>query len=205
MTDIILYRTPDGATEIELRAEGGSVWLTQAEIADLFQTTKQNVSTHLKNIFQDLELEENSVVKESLTTAADGKAYPTKFYRLEAILAIGYRVSSPRGVQFRQWATTALREYLVKGFVTRVGKTLLSKSTRYLRHQRRLQPRQRSGTNLFRHRAKQDAVRRHGPHGGGNYLRARRRGETQHGIDKLEGELCAKNRCRDGEKLSCVR
>lgn len=117
MSEIILYQTPDGATEIQLRAEDGTVWLTQAEIADLFQTTKQNISSHLKNIFQDTELKENSVVKESLTTAADGKAYLTKFYRLEAILAVGYRVSSPRGIQFRQWATTTLQEYLVKGFV----------------------------------------------------------------------------------------
>src|ERR1035437_2768772 len=82
---IILYRTPDGATEIQLRAQDGSGWLTQAEIADLFQTTKQNVSLHLKNIFQQAELEEDLVVKESLTTAADKKAYSTKFYRLEAI------------------------------------------------------------------------------------------------------------------------
>ncbi|MBX9945017.1 MAG: virulence RhuM family protein [Reyranella sp.] len=115
--EIILYQTPDGLSEIQLRAADGTVWLTQAEIADLFQTSKQNVSLHLKNIFNDGELLEDSVVKEHLTTAADGKAYKTLLYRLEAILAIGYRVRSPRGTQFRQWATTALREYLVKGFV----------------------------------------------------------------------------------------
>lgn len=115
--EIILYQTPDGLSEIQLRAAEGTAWLTQAEIADLFQTSKQNVSLHLKNIFNDRELLEDSVVKEHLTTAADGKVYKTLLYRLEAILAIGYRVRSPRGTQFRQWATTALREYLVKGFV----------------------------------------------------------------------------------------
>jgi hypothetical protein len=114
--EIILYNTEDGASRIRLRSSDGSVWLTQAEIAELFQTTKQNVSLHLKNVFDDGELAEESVVKESLTTAADGKSYQTKAYRLEAILAVGYRVRSPRGTQFRRWATTTLREYLVKGF-----------------------------------------------------------------------------------------
>lgn len=114
--ELILYRTEDGRAAIQLRAVDGTVWLTQAEIATLFETTKQNVSLHLKNTFEDNELNEESVVKESLTTAADGKAYPTKLYNLDAILAVGYRVRSPRGVQFRRWATTVLREYLVKGF-----------------------------------------------------------------------------------------
>jgi hypothetical protein len=114
---LIIYRTDDGLTEIQLRAADGTVWLTQAEIADLFLTTKQNVSLHLKNIFEDRELIEDSVVKEYLTTAADGKSYQTKYYNLEAIIAVGYRVKSNRGTQFRQWATTTLKEYLVKGFV----------------------------------------------------------------------------------------
>ncbi len=115
--ELILYQTEDGLTQIGLRAIEGTVWLSQAEIADLFDTTKQNVSLHLKNIFEDNELHEGSVVKESLTTAADGKGYRTKFYSLEAILAVGFRVRSPRGAQFRRWANTSLREYLVKGFV----------------------------------------------------------------------------------------
>lgn len=115
--ELILYQTEDGLTQIGLRAIEGTVWLSQAEIAELFDTTKQNVSLHLKNIFEDNELDESSVVKESLTTAADRKAYRTKFYSLEAILAVGFRVRSPRGAQFRRWANTALREYLVKGFV----------------------------------------------------------------------------------------
>jgi hypothetical protein len=100
-----------------LRAADGTVWLTQAQIAELFDTTKQNVSLHLRNLLAERELAETSVVKESLTTAADGKAYSTLWYSLEAILAVGYGVRSARGVQFRQWATIRLREYLVKGFV----------------------------------------------------------------------------------------
>lgn len=115
--ELVLYRTEDGRDVIQLRVVDGTVWLTQAEIAALFDTSKQNVSLHLKNIFDDKELLRISVVKESLTTAADGKAYQTSLYNLDAILAVGYRVRSPRGSQFRRWATTVLREYLTKGFV----------------------------------------------------------------------------------------
>jgi hypothetical protein len=117
MSELIFYRTEDGKAEIHLRADEGSVWLTQGEIAELFGTSKQNVSLHARNILDEKELSESSVVKESLTTASDGKQYRTKLYRLEMILAIGYRVRSPRGTQFRQWATAHLSEYLVKGFV----------------------------------------------------------------------------------------
>lgn len=115
--ELVLYRTEDGRDEFQLRVEDGSVWMTQAEIAALFQTTKQNVSLHLSNIFSEDELSEEEVVKESLTTAADGKAYRTKTFKLNAILAVGYRVRSARGTQFRRWATTTLNEYLIKGFV----------------------------------------------------------------------------------------
>jgi hypothetical protein len=115
--ELILYQTEDGLTEINLRAIDGTAWLAQIEIAELFDTTKQNVSLHLKNIFEDGELQEGSVVKESLTTASDGKQYNTKLYNLDAILVIGYRVRSPRGTQFRRWANSILKEYLVKGFV----------------------------------------------------------------------------------------
>ncbi|WP_299372191.1 virulence RhuM family protein [uncultured Kiloniella sp.] len=117
MNELILYTSEDGNTRLNLRVDADTVWLTQLEIADLFQTTKQNVSLHAKNIFDDEELVLISVVKESLTTAADGKSYKTKLYNLDLILAIGYRIRSPRGVQFRQWATTHLQEFLVKGFV----------------------------------------------------------------------------------------
>jgi hypothetical protein len=117
MTQLILYTSEDGQAQVQLRADLGTVWLTQMEMAELFNASKQNISLHLKNLFQDGELHEESVVKESLTTAADGKAYRTKLYNLDAILAVGYRVRSPRGVQFRRWASTVLAEYLKKGFV----------------------------------------------------------------------------------------
>lgn len=116
MSDIILYTTDDGITKIDLRLEDGTVWLSQLQIADLFSATKQNISLHLKNIFEDGELSEDSVVKESLTTAADDKNYRTKLYNLDAILAVGYRVRSARGVEFRRYASTVLKEYLEKGF-----------------------------------------------------------------------------------------
>jgi len=116
MTQVILYTSEDGKSQVQLRAEGGTVWLSQLEMAELFQTSKQNVAKHLKAIFADQELSEESVVNHWLTTAADGKSYRVAHYNLDAILAVGYRVRSPRGVQFRRWASTVLKEYLLKGF-----------------------------------------------------------------------------------------
>ena len=116
-SELILYTSDDGEIRLDLRVDDRTVWLTQLEIAELFQATKQNISLHAKNIFEDGELNAQSVVKESLTTAADGKRYKTSLYNLDLILAIGYRVRSPRGVQFRQWASSHLKEYLIKGFV----------------------------------------------------------------------------------------
>lgn len=116
MSELILYQTEDGLTRVQLRVVDGSVWLSQLEIAELFATTKQNVSLHVANVLKEGELTADSVVKESLTTAADGKKYRTKLYRLEMILAVGYRVKGHRGTQFRQWATARLSDYLVKGF-----------------------------------------------------------------------------------------
>jgi hypothetical protein len=115
-SNFVLYQTDDGQTRIEVRLQDESVWLAQATLTELFQTTKQNISLHLKNIFAEGELAEDRVVKEYLTTAADGKQYRTKHYNLEAIIAVGYRVKSHRGTQFRRWATERLNEYLVKGF-----------------------------------------------------------------------------------------
>lgn len=115
--ELILYRSEDGRAEIQLRAEGDTVWLTQAEMAELFDTTKQNVGMHIRNILKEEELSKGAVVKKSFTTAADGKRYRMNWYALPMILAVGYRVRSPRGTQFRQWATAHLEEYLLKGFV----------------------------------------------------------------------------------------
>ena len=120
MSELVLYTSDDGRTRLDLRIEGQTVWLTQLEIAELFQTTKQNVSLHAKNIFEDRELSPEATVKESLTVQTEGKREVQRtiqLYNLDLILAIGYRVRSPRGVQFRQWASSHLKEYLVKGFV----------------------------------------------------------------------------------------
>jgi hypothetical protein len=118
--ELILYTAEDGSAAIQLRAEGGTVWLTQAEIATLFDTTPQNITQHTKTIYADGELTEGTTCKELLQVRQEGGRAVNrslKHYNLDMILAIGYRVRSPRGTQFRQWATTHLREYLVKGFV----------------------------------------------------------------------------------------
>ncbi|MBU4480599.1 virulence RhuM family protein [Patescibacteria group bacterium] len=115
-SQILLYQTEDGHNRIEVRLENETVWLSQGLMAELFQATKQNISLHIHNIFKEGELDKHSVVKEYLTTARDGKRYKTKYYNLDVIISVGYRVRSYRGTQFRQWATERLREYIVKGF-----------------------------------------------------------------------------------------
>ena len=120
MSNLILYTTEDGRSRIQLRAQEETVWLTQLEMAALFDATKQNISLHLKNLFKDGELDPAATVKESLTVQIEGSREvqrPVTLYHLDAILAVGYRVRSPRGVQFRRWASTVLKEYLTKGFV----------------------------------------------------------------------------------------
>lgn len=112
---IILYQ-PDSEVKLEVRLEEETVWLTQMQMAELFQTSKQNVSLHTNNIFKENELDRNSVVKESLTTASDGKKYQVKYFNLDVIISVGYRVKSIRGTQFRQWANSVLKEYLLKGY-----------------------------------------------------------------------------------------
>ena len=114
--NIIIYRTADGRASVALYAKDGKIWLNQQQMAELFATSKQTISYHVINILKEKELHENSVVKEYLTTAADGKNYNVVFYSLEMIIAVGYRVRGVRGTQFRQWATEHLTEYLVKGF-----------------------------------------------------------------------------------------
>ena len=105
--EIVMYQ-PDETIRLEVRVENETVWLTQAQMAELFRTTKQNVSLHVNNIFREDELVESSVVKDSLTTARDGKRYKTKMYNLDVIISVGYRVKSKRGTQFRQWARNSL-------------------------------------------------------------------------------------------------
>ncbi|SFW76529.1 Uncharacterized conserved protein [Sinomicrobium oceani] len=116
-TNMIIYNTEDGKASVALYAKDGNVWMNQNQIAELFDTSKQNISLHIQNILNDNELTENSVVKEYLTTASDGKNYSVTFYALDMILAIGFRVRSKRGVQFRKWANSNLKEYIIKGFV----------------------------------------------------------------------------------------
>lgn len=115
--NIIIYNTQDGKTSVMLFVKEETVWMNQNQLAELFDTSVPNISTHIRNILKDKELDKNSVIKDYLTTATDGKEYKVTFYNLAMILAIGFRVRSKRGVQFRQWANTQLTEYMIKGFV----------------------------------------------------------------------------------------
>jgi len=115
-SEIVLYQTEDGQTRVECRFENENVWLTQKLLADLFQKDVRTISEHIRNIFKEGELQEVAVIRKFRITAADGKSYETIHYGLDLVIAVGYRVKSPRGTQFRQWATARLKEYLVKGF-----------------------------------------------------------------------------------------
>lgn len=114
--EIIIYQPDNGSAKLEVRLEDDTVWLTQAQMADLFQTTRNNITLHISNIFRESELKENSVCKDSLLTARDGKSYNTKLYNLDVIISIGYRVKSYRGTQFRIWANKVLKNYLLRGY-----------------------------------------------------------------------------------------
>lgn len=114
---IIIYRTDDGQSVVSLYADNGQVWLNQKQMAELFATSVQNIGQHITNILNDNELDANSVIKNFFITASDGKQYEVLFYSLDMILAVGFRVRSKRGTQFRQWANKNLREYMIKGFV----------------------------------------------------------------------------------------
>ena len=137
--EIILYQ-PDSTLSLDVRVENETVWLTQAQMTELFQTTRNNITLHIRNIFKEGELEESSVCKESLLTAADGKRYRTKFYSLDVIISVGYRVKSIRGTQFRIWANKILKDYLLRGYS--VNQRLLNMESRIdrrlLEHDKRL-------------------------------------------------------------------
>src|SRR6266704_2925159 len=115
-SDLILYQTEDGKTRLEVRLQGETVWLSLNQIAELFQRDKSVVSRHIRNIFDEGELQESSVVANFATTATDGKTYQVDYFNLDVIISVGYRVKSRRGTQFRIWATQRLREYIIKGF-----------------------------------------------------------------------------------------
>ena len=114
--EIIIYQANQASAQIEVRIEEESVWLSQSQMATLFNQTKQNISLHINNCFKEKELESISVVKDFLTTAKDGKNYTIKYYNLDVIISVGYRVKSKQGTQFRIWATNVLRDYLLKGY-----------------------------------------------------------------------------------------
>ena len=113
--EIVMYQ-PDETIRLEVRVENETVWLTQQQMAELFQTTRNNITLHIGNIFKEGELVDSAVRKESLLTAADGKKYKTKFYNLDVIISVGYRVKSIRGTKFRQWANNVLKQYLLRGY-----------------------------------------------------------------------------------------
>lgn len=115
-SEFLLYQSEDGTIKINVRLEDNTVWLTQSDMVELFQSSKSNISEHIKHIFDEGELREESVVRKFRTTAADGKTYEVNHYNLDVIISVGYRVKSLRGTQFRIWATERLREYLIKGF-----------------------------------------------------------------------------------------
>ena len=115
--EIVIYQSEKLSTHIDVLLEDETVWLTQLQMVALFQSTKQNISLHISNIFKEDELREDAVVKYSLTTASDGKKYKTKLYNLDVIISVGYRVKSKTGTQFRIWATNTLKTYLLKGYV----------------------------------------------------------------------------------------
>lgn len=114
--EIIIYQTDDGSTHIDVKMEDETVWLTQSQLVQLYQTSKSNVSEHIKHIFEEGELDENEVVRKFRTTAADGKSYNTTYYNLDMIISLGYRIKSSIATNFRRWATERLKEYMIKGF-----------------------------------------------------------------------------------------
>ncbi len=192
----LLYQAADGRTRIEVRFDGETAWLSLGQMAELFQRDKSVISRHVKNVFDEGELERASVVAESATTAADGKTYHVEHFNLDLIISVGYRVKSHRGTQFRIWATHRLREYIVKGFALDderlkrggggnyfdellvahprhpiVGEGLLAQGARDLRHQHRLRRSGRGIPTLLQDRAEQDALGRARSYGGGDHRR----------------------------------
>lgn len=114
--EIVIFETEDKAVTLSVPVENETVWLTQAQMVNLFATTKQNVSLHINNCFKEGELDKSSVVKDFLTTASDGKKYKIKYYNLDVIISVGYRVKSKRGTEFRRWANSVLKQYIIKGY-----------------------------------------------------------------------------------------
>ena len=119
--EIVLFETEDAKVKLTVPIQEDTVWLTQAQMTELFDTSKQNVSLHINNCFKEGELDKDSVVKDFLTTASDGKNYKTKYYNLDVIISVGYRVKSQRGIEFRRWANKVLKDYIIKGYAINDG------------------------------------------------------------------------------------
>jgi hypothetical protein len=132
--EIIIYQPDEQSVRLEVRIEEDTVWLTQTQMSELFQTTRNNITLHISNIFKENELDENSVGKESLLTASDGKKYKTKLYNLDVIISVGYRVKSIRGTQFRIWANKVLKDYLLKGYAVNQRFERIEKDVNYLKN-----------------------------------------------------------------------
>lgn len=131
---MIIYISIDGQTKIDVRLEDETLWLTQAQMCELYQTSKSNVSEHIKHIFEEGELDEESVVRKFRTTDSDGKSYNTTFYNLDMIIALGYRIKSVIATRFRQWVTQQLKEYMIKGFtLTKSPNIRITTKREYLR------------------------------------------------------------------------
>ena len=138
---VVIYRTDDNTLQLDVQVADETVWLTQQQMSMLFNTSRNNITLHIGNIFREHELEQDSVCKESLLTAQDGKTYRTKFYNLDVIISVGYRVKSQAGTRFRQWATRILRDYTLKGYA--VNQRILAveerMDNRLMSHERRLE------------------------------------------------------------------
>ena len=146
---IVLYQ-PDESIRLEVKVEGETVWLTQAQMTELFRTTRNNITMHIRNIFREGELEEKSVCKESLRTAGDGKKYRTKSYNLDVIISVGYRVKNPIGTRFRQWANVVIKQYLLQGYsVNRHLIALQESMDKRMTHIEDIQTRQQEQLDFF--------------------------------------------------------
>ena len=211
--DFLLYQTEDGQTRVEVRFDGETAWLSLGQMAELFQRDKSVISRHIKNLFEEGELDRTSVVAGSATTAFDGKAYQVEYFNLDVIISVGYRVKSHRGTQFRIWATQRLREYIIKGFtldderlkragdgnyfdelLARIRDVRSSEKVFGARCSTSTRPASTT-THASRHpsgssrRCRTDALGGARPHRRRDRRHARRRDETEHGLTTWTGEV----------------
>ena len=226
-SQLLFYQAPDGRTKLEVRMQGETVWLTQAQMAELFQRNESVITKHIRNIFEEGELEATSVVANFATTAADGKTYQVDYYNLDVIISVGYRVKSHRGTQFRIWATQRLREYIVKGFALdderfkRAGggnyfEELLAR-IRDIRSSEKVfwrkvleiyatsidyDPGEEASQRFLRYGAEQNALGGAWTYGGGDRPQAVGRGQAEHGTDELAGNQTVARKKRSSRRIT---